>query len=57
MEYLEEHCKLENEKGGNKFHTAFDFVYLPVDFKLVTLVNIHDYINIVCTLSYIVIML
>ncbi|XP_076957460.1 protein MEI2-like 6, partial [Bidens hawaiensis] len=33
VEFLEEHCKLENEKDGKKFHMVFDFVYLPVDFK------------------------
>ncbi|XP_022035516.1 uncharacterized protein LOC110937403 [Helianthus annuus] len=33
VEFLENHCKHENEKAGNTIRSAFDFVYLPVDFK------------------------
>ncbi|KAL9994953.1 putative mei2-like RNA recognition, RNA-binding domain superfamily [Helianthus debilis subsp. tardiflorus] len=33
VEFLESHCKHENEKAGNTIRSAFDFVYLPVDFK------------------------
>ncbi|KAK1420277.1 hypothetical protein QVD17_21731 [Tagetes erecta] len=33
VEFLDKHCRLENAKAGNTTRSAFDFVYLPVDFK------------------------
>ncbi|KAK9056086.1 hypothetical protein SSX86_027174 [Deinandra increscens subsp. villosa] len=33
VEFLEDHCRTENEKEDNLVRSAFDFVYLPVDFK------------------------
>ncbi|KAL4563719.1 hypothetical protein LXL04_027764 [Taraxacum kok-saghyz] len=33
VELLDKHCKQENEKDENGVRSAFDFVYLPVDFK------------------------
>ncbi|KAI3709758.1 hypothetical protein L2E82_39524 [Cichorium intybus] len=33
VKWLDGHCKEENEKEENSIRSAFDFVYLPVDFK------------------------
>ncbi|XP_042752343.1 protein terminal ear1 [Lactuca sativa] len=33
VKLLEDHCKQENKKDENVVRSAFDFVYLPVDFK------------------------
>ena len=35
VELLDKHCKQENEKDENGVRSAFDFVYLPIDFKCV----------------------
>ncbi|KAI3681188.1 hypothetical protein L6452_35973 [Arctium lappa] len=33
VEFLENHCKHENENDKNTIRSSFDFLYLPVDFK------------------------
>ncbi|KVH89319.1 Nucleotide-binding, alpha-beta plait [Cynara cardunculus var. scolymus] len=33
VEFLENHCKHENENEKNTIRSSFDFLYLPVDFK------------------------
>nr|GEX53375.1 putative RNA recognition motif 2, nucleotide-binding alpha-beta plait domain protein [Tanacetum cinerariifolium] len=33
VKFLEDHCKTQNEMVGNDEKSAFDFVYLPIDFK------------------------
>nr|GEX56509.1 hypothetical protein [Tanacetum cinerariifolium] len=32
VKFLEDHCKTQNEMVGNDEKSAFDFVYLPIDF-------------------------
>nr|GEV02001.1 protein terminal ear1 homolog [Tanacetum cinerariifolium] len=32
VKFLGDHCKTQNEMVGNDEKSAFDFVYLPIDF-------------------------
>nr|GFB59944.1 putative RNA recognition motif 2, nucleotide-binding alpha-beta plait domain protein [Tanacetum cinerariifolium] len=38
VKFLEDHCKTQNEMMGNDEKSAFDFVYLPIDFSFATFV-------------------
>nr|GEY02809.1 phospholipase-like protein [Tanacetum cinerariifolium] len=40
VKFLEDHCKTQNEMVGNDEKSAFDFVYLPIDFKHVYNIDI-----------------